>query len=68
MKSRLTVNKACKNELFVTSILLIFISLIGITNQDNVIRGQMANEKGYELQTMGEVRMQFLQQATIVCL
>jgi hypothetical protein len=52
----------------VTSILLIFISLIGFTNQDNVIRAQMANEKGYELQAMGEVRIQFLQQATIACL
>ncbi|HZA69348.1 MAG TPA: hypothetical protein VE548_06575 [Nitrososphaeraceae archaeon] len=51
-----------------TSILLIFISLIGFTNQDNVIRAQMANEKGYELQAMGEVRIQFLQQATIACL
>jgi glyoxylase-like metal-dependent hydrolase (beta-lactamase superfamily II) len=53
MKSRLTVNKACKNGLFVASILLIFVSLIGFTNQNNVIRAQMTNEKGYELQAMG---------------
>ena len=53
MKSRLTVNKACKNGLFVAGILLIFGSLIGFTNQNNVIRAQMANEKGYELQAMG---------------
>ena len=53
MKSRLTVNKACKNGLFVASILLIFVSLIGFTNQNSVIRAQMAHEKGYELQAMG---------------
>ena len=53
MKSRPTVNKACKNGLFVAGILLIFISLIGFTNQNNVIRAQMTNEKGYELQAMG---------------
>lgn len=53
MKLKLTINIACKNGLFVAGIFLIFISLIGGTNQNNIIRAQTANEKGYELHAMG---------------
>lgn len=53
MRFKLTINKVCKNGLFVASIFLIYISLVDFTNQDNIIRAQTENEKGYELQEMG---------------
>ena len=53
MKFRLTIDNACKNGLFVASILLIYFSLIDFTNQNNSIGAQIANEKGYELKEFG---------------
>ena len=53
MSFNLTVNKACKNSLFVASILLIYVSLVDFTNQYNIIHAQTASEKGYELQEIG---------------
>lgn len=53
MKSKLIVNIMFKNSILVASIFLIFGSLIGFTNQNNVILAQTESEKAYELQMMG---------------
>lgn len=53
MRFNLLINEACKNGLFVASIFLIYVSLVDFTNQNNIIRAQTANEKGYELQEIG---------------
>ena len=53
MKFKLSLDNACKNGLFVASILLIYFSLDDFTNQNNSIGAQTANEKGYELQELG---------------
>lgn len=53
MRFKLTINKVCKNGLIAASIFLIYISLVDFTNQNNIIRAQTANEKGYELREIG---------------
>ncbi|HEY7695912.1 MAG TPA: MBL fold metallo-hydrolase [Nitrososphaeraceae archaeon] len=53
MRLNLSINKACKNGLFVASIFLICISVVDFTNQNNIIRAQAPDEKGYELREIG---------------
>lgn len=53
MTFKLTVNNACRNGLFLASIFLVYVSLVDFTNQNNIIRAQTTNEKGYELQEIG---------------
>src|SRR4026209_1763952 len=53
MTFKLTVNNACRNGLFLASIFLVYVSLVDFTNQNNIIRAQTINEKGYELQEIG---------------
>ena len=53
MTFKLTVKNACRNGLFLASIFLVYLSLVDFTNQNNIIRAQTTNEKGYELQEIG---------------
>jgi len=53
MMFKLTGNNAFRNGLFLASIFLIYVSLVDFSNQNNFIRAQTANEKGYELQEIG---------------
>jgi glyoxylase-like metal-dependent hydrolase (beta-lactamase superfamily II) len=53
MTFKLSVNNACRNGLFLASIFLVYVSLVDFTNQNNIIRAQTTNEKGYELQEIG---------------
>ena len=53
MTFKLTVKNACRNGLFLASIFLVYLSLVDFTNQNNIIRAQTTNEKGYELQQIG---------------
>ncbi|HEX2304959.1 MAG TPA: MBL fold metallo-hydrolase [Nitrososphaeraceae archaeon] len=53
MKSKSITKKVLKNTIFVGSIILIFVFLDYIANQ-NFIRAQAVNEKGYDLKEIGK--------------